>query len=62
MNNNSRKGVFPISEIGNKPIKVTHVSNQSIYRCNKNIEPMIKENRKVLQRSLEGSNEHKIGL
>ena len=60
-NINSNKGVFPFSEIGNKPIKVIRVSNESIARCNKTIEPLINENRKVLQKSIQGSREHRIG-
>ena len=54
--------ISEVIELFKKPVKVRHVSDQSISRCNKTIEPLIKENRKVLQRSLEGANEHRIGF
>ena len=38
-----KKGVFPFSEICNRPIKVVRISNESINRCNKTIEPLIEE-------------------
>ena len=50
------------SNVAFQPVKLRHVSDQNIARCNKNIEPIIKENKKVLQKSLEGANEHKIGI
>ena len=33
-----------------QPVKIRHVSDQNIARCNKNIEPIIKENKKVFQK------------
>ena len=38
------------SNVAFQPVKIRHVSDQSIARCNKNIEPVIKENRKVFQK------------
>ena len=46
----------------NQPFKVVHISDEGIARCSKNIEPAIKENRKVLQKSIQYSNEARIGL
>ena len=38
------------SNVAFQPVKIRHVSDQSIARCNKNIEPIIKENKKVFQK------------
>ena len=34
---NVKKGVVPFSEVGKQPVKVRHMSDQSIARCNINI-------------------------
>ena len=51
---NEKKGVFPISEIGNQSIKVRHVCDQSLARCNKNIEHILLDSKIERQETIEG--------
>ena len=60
---NNKKGVFPISRINaDTKVKVRHVSDQSIARCNQNMIASLIANQKERQRSLEGVNEDRIGI
>ena len=58
---NEKKGVFSISEVGNQPIKVRHVSDQSIARCNKNMIADLQNNRRERQESLDTANQPRFG-
>ncbi len=50
------------TSVAMQPVKLIHISDQSLAsRCIKTIEPLMKENRKDFQRSIEGSNEHRMG-
>ena len=57
----NKKNVFPISEISKKSIKVRHVSDQSIARCNKNMIADLQNNRRERQESLDTANQPRFG-
>ena len=57
---NEKKGVFPISEMGNQTIKVRHVCDQSIARCNKNINAYLLDNKRERQETIEGKHTQEI--
>lgn len=56
---NNKKGYIPFSLISSY-VKVIHVSNESIARCNKNIEPVILENKRIRFQSEEEDNKEKF--
>ncbi len=57
-----KKGLYPISEIRNQNIKTIHVSDEGLARCNKNIEPVIEENKKVKQKIFETPDEYRSNI
>ena len=57
-----KKGLYPISEIRNQNIKTIHVSDESLARCSKNIEPVIEENKKVKQKIFETPDEYRSNI
>lgn len=51
---NDKKGIFPFSEIANREIKIRHISDESIARCNKNIIDYLEYNKRERQETIEG--------
>ena len=51
---NDKKGIFPFSEIANREIKIRHISDESITRCNKNITAYLLDNKIERQETIEG--------
>ena len=56
MNKVRKKGVVPFSSI-TATVKVRHVSNESIARCNKNIMPVLQANAKERTASMSSTTE-----
>jgi hypothetical protein len=53
-NKNTKKGVVPFSEIGKRPVKVRHVCDVSIARCNnKNMIANLQANKIERNQSIE---------
>ena len=52
-----KSGVFLISEVGKQTIKIRHVCDQSIARCNKNMIANLQDNKRERQQSIEAVNQ-----
>ena len=57
---NKKKGVFPIQEMGNQTIKIRHICDQSIARCNKNMATSLIDNKRERQETIEGKHTKEI--
>ncbi len=57
----NKKGVVPFSEVGKQPVKVRHVCDQSIARCNKNMIANMLDNKRERQQSMDAADQPRFG-
>ena len=56
-----KKGVVSFSEVGKGKVKVRHVSDQGIARCNKNMVANLQANKRERQQSIETVDQPRFG-
>ena len=60
--NHDKKGVVPFSEVGKGKVKVRHISDQGIARCNsQNMVAALQANKRERQQSIEAVDQPRFG-